>query len=79
MISVKNVQVNGEDFDITAEVYGLGENGGLIQNETEELSFLIEIAGGKAAIESINFTLSMIGEANEPFETEVTALLPDYD
>ena len=79
VISVKNVQVNGEDFDITAEVYGLGENGGLIQNETEELSFLIEIAGGKAAIESINFTLSMIGEANEPFETEVTALLPDYD
>jgi len=57
--SAQNIRVNGEDIGKTAEVYGLGDNDGLLPEEVEELSFMIRLDGGMDALESLVFDFAV--------------------
>ena len=66
IVTLGNLQINGKAFDQTAEVYGNGENWGLLKDETQMLNLFVPMDAleGEKEITSIDFELTVTNAAD---------------
>ena len=81
IITLKNLAINGDAMEETAEAFGTGENWGLLKDEKQilTLSIPLEKLAGKETIQSITFDLVLSNAADAAeigtVPVEVTLLL----
>ncbi len=83
LVVLDGIRINGQVFGQKAEIYGMGENWGLLKNEKQLFNILIpgDQLAGIDALSSLSFDLNVTSAVN-PEETlavisvQVTTLLP---